>query len=114
MDFISNIPNHKKNTILTAKMAISSRDEFKRILKKENIKLDLEEKGIMHLCECNASLEHGREVNNWLLEAGLDRREISKDEMLSIEPTLNLKNFIGGFYTKSDMSGDIHKFTKLL
>ena len=34
--------------------------------------------------------------------------------MLSIEPTLNLKNFIGGFYTKSDMSGDIHKFTKLL
>ena len=34
--------------------------------------------------------------------------------MLSIEPTLNLKKFIGGFYTKSDMSGDIHKFTKLL
>ena len=32
----------------------------------------------------------------------------------SIEPTLNLKNFAGGFYTKSDMSGDIHKFTKLL
>ena len=53
------------------------------------------------------------EVNKWLLEAGLDRREISIDEMLSIEPTLNLRNFIGGFYTKSDMSGDIHKFTKL-
>ena len=114
IDFISNIPNHKKNTILTAKMAINSRDEFKRILNKENIELDLEEKGIMHLCECNASLKHGREINKWLLEAGLDRKEISKDEMLSIEPTLNLKNFIGGFYTKSDMSGDIHKFTKLL
>jgi D-amino-acid dehydrogenase len=27
---------------------------------------------------------------------------------------LNLKNFVGGFYTQSDMSGDIHKFTKLL
>ena len=37
IDFISNIPNHKKNTILTAKMAINSRYEFKRILKKENI-----------------------------------------------------------------------------
>ena len=46
------------------------------------------------------------------LEAGLDRREVSKDEMLSIEPTLNLK-LIGGFYTKSDMSG-IFKVTKLL
>ena len=35
IDFINNIPNHKKNTILTAKMAIHSRDEFKRILEAE-------------------------------------------------------------------------------
>ena len=56
ISFISNIPNHKKNTILTAKMAIESRDEFKRILNKENIKLDLEEKGILHLCDNEISL----------------------------------------------------------
>ena len=36
IDFISNIPDHKR-AILTAKMAIDSRDEFKRILEKENI-----------------------------------------------------------------------------
>ena len=114
MSFISNIPNHKKNTILTAKMAIESRDEFKRILNKENIKLDLEEKGILHLCDNNDSLSHGRKVNKWLKEAGLNRKEVSLDEMLSIEPSLNLKNFVGGFYTDSDMSGDIHKFTMLL
>ena len=53
-------------------------------------------------------------MNKWLAEAGLNRKEVTLDEMLSIEPTLNLKNFVGGFYTKSDMSGDIHKFTKLL
>ncbi|MDC0456821.1 D-amino acid dehydrogenase [Alphaproteobacteria bacterium] len=114
MSFINNIPNHKKNTILTAKMAIESRDEFKRILNKENIKLDLEEKGILHLCDNNDSLSHGRKVNKWLKEAGLNRKEVSIDEMLSIEPSLNLKNFVGGFYTDSDMSGDIHKFTMLL
>ena len=114
LSFISNIPNHKKNTILTAKMAIESRNEFKRILKIENINLDLEEKGIMHLCDTFDSLEHGRKVNKWLSEAGLDRKEVTLDEMLSIEPTLNSKNLVGGFYTKSDMSGDIHKFTKLL
>ena len=45
IDFISNIPNHKKNTILTAKIAINSRDEFKRILKKENRNLK-----ILHYC----------------------------------------------------------------
>jgi len=112
--FISNIPNHKKHTILTAKMAIESRSEFKRILDIENIKLDLEEKGILHLCDNNKALEHGRNVNHWLAEAGLKRREVNLDEMASIEPTINLKNFKGGFYTESDMSGDIHKFTKLL
>jgi D-amino-acid dehydrogenase len=95
-------------------MAIESRDEFKRILKQEHIKLDLEEKGILHLCNNNKSLEHGRIINEWLTEAGLNRKEVSKDEMLKIEPTLNLKNFVGGFYTQSDMSGDIHKFTKML
>ena len=114
LSFISNIPNHKQNTILTARMAIESRDEFKRILKQEYINLDLEEKGILHLCNNNKSLEHGRIINEWLIEAGLNRKEVSKDEMLTIEPTLNLKNFVGGFYTQSDMSGDIHKFTKML
>ena len=114
INFISNIPNHKKNTILTAKMAIESRNEFKRILNKENISLDLEEKGILHLCDDNNSLNHGRKINKWLQEAGLNRKEVSLDEMVSIEPTLNLKNYVGGFYTDSDMSGDIHKFTMLL
>ncbi|MDC1357041.1 D-amino acid dehydrogenase [Pseudomonadota bacterium] len=114
INFISNIPNHKKNTILTAKMAIESRNEFKRILNKENISLNLEEKGILHLCDDNNSLNHGRKINKWLQEAGLNRKEVSLDEMVSIEPTLNLKNYVGGFYTDSDMSGDIHKFTMLL
>ena len=114
LSFIGNISNHKKNTILTARMAIESRNEFKRILNKENIELDLEEKGILHLCNDQQSLDHGRKINSWLKEAGLSRKEVSIEEMVSIEPTLNLKNFKGGFYTKSDMSGDIHKFTKLL
>ena len=114
LSFIGNISNHKKNTILTARMAIESRNEFKRILNKENIELDLEEKGILHLCNDQQSLDHGRKINGWLKEAGLIRKEVSIEEMMSIEPTLNLKNFSGGFYTKSDMSGDIHKFTKLL
>ena len=112
--FISNIPNHKNHTILTAKMAIESRSEFKRILKAENIELDLEEKGILHLCDNRKALQHGREVSKWLKEAGLTRQEVTLDEIKKIEPTISLKSFIGGFYTTSDMSGDIHKFTKLL
>ena len=83
-------------------------------LKAENIELNLEEKGILHLCDNRKALEHGREVSKWLKEAGLTRQEVTLDEIKKIEPTINLKSFIGGFYTKSDMSGDIHKFTKSL
>ena len=43
LEFLANIPNHKKNTLYTAKMAIESRKEFKKILKEENLKINLEE-----------------------------------------------------------------------
>ena len=114
LKFVSNIPNHKDHTILTAKMAIESRSEFKRMLSAENIKLDLKEKGILHLCDSYKNLEHGRIVSSWLNEAGLIRKEVTLEEISAIEPTIDLSSFIGGFYTQSDMSGDIHKFTKLL
>ena len=54
----------------------------------------MEEKGILHLCNDQQSLDHGRKINGWLKEAGLNRKEVSIDEMVSIEPTLNLKNFV--------------------
>ena len=53
-------------------------------------------------------------INKWLNEAGLNRNPISIDEIKKIEPTINIKNVYGGFYTMSDMTGDIHLFTKQL
>jgi D-amino-acid dehydrogenase len=41
----------------------------------------------------------------------LDRRAITSDEIRQIEPALQGK-YYGGFYTPSDSTGDIHKFTR--
>ncbi len=49
-------------------------------------------------------------VNGLLAEGGLVRRELSPAEIREIEPALH-GDFVGGFLTESDSSGDIHKFT---
>ena len=49
-------------------------------------------------------------VNGLLAEGGLDRHELSVDEVMAREPTLR-GDIIGGFWTESDSTGDIHKFT---
>ena len=114
IEFLSNIRHHKKNTIATAEMAIQSRKELNKIIDKENLKIDLVKKGILHLCNSKEGFQHGLKVNNWLNEAGLDRYPITLKEINKIEPTINLDNIYAGFYTKSDMTGDIHLFTKQL
>ncbi len=114
LEFLGNIPNHKNNTILTAKMAIESRKELKKILKSENLNIDLKEKGILNLSNSQENFQHGIKVSKWLKEAGLERETLNKQDIKKIEPSINTDGFCGGFYTKSDMSGDIHLFTKQL
>ena len=114
LNFLANVKNHKTNTIETVKMAIESGKILKELLNKENITFDFKEKGILHLCNSKDNFNHGLKVNEWLLKAGLDRKPLSNNEIKNIEPTINLDGFFGGFYTKSDMSGDIHTFTKKL
>ena len=81
MSFISNIPNHKNNTIATAKMAIESRKEFNRIVSDEKLEIDLIKRGILHLCRTRENFDHGMKINKWLNDAGLDRQPISIDEI---------------------------------
>ncbi len=114
LDFLSNISNYKKNTVLTAKMAIESRKELIRILEEENLKIDLERRGIINLSNSKKNFEHGLIISKWLKEAGLNRETLNKNDIKKIEPTIDVDRFYGGFYTESDMSGDIHLFTKQL
>ena len=110
LSFLSNVKNHEKNTIATVKMAIESGNLLKELLKDENINFDFKEKGILHLCNTEENFNHGLKVNKWLTKAGLKREPLNNNEIQKIEPTINLDNFFGGFFTKSDMSGDIHLF----
>jgi D-amino-acid dehydrogenase len=49
-------------------------------------------------------------VSALLAKGGLPRQAVTPDEMKAIEPTL-AGNYYGGYFTESDSTGDIHKFT---
>ena len=110
-EFIGNIRNYRANTIETVRLALEARQELFRIAEKEDISFDLERRGILHIFHDKKTLEAATRVNALLKEAGLERRAVTPEEIHKIEPALQGK-YYGGFYTPSNLTGDIHKFTR--
>jgi D-amino-acid dehydrogenase len=109
-EFLGNIPNYKRNTIATTRMAIAARPMLIEMAERAGIDFDLERRGILHFYRDEKTLAQGRKVSKLLAEGGLERTELSGAEVIAREPTLH-GTFAGGFWTESDMTGDIHKFT---
>ena len=109
-EFIASIPKYRDNTIATAKLAIAAREHLFGWAEAEGIHFDLKKQGILHIYRDKAGFDHAGEVSKLLAEGGLPRRAVTPDEMRAIEPTL-AGEYYGGYYTESDSTGDIHKYT---
>lgn len=109
-EFLANIPRYKTNTIKTARMAVAARAGMAEMAEKSGVDFDFSPAGILHFYKTQKDLNHARMVNGLLAEGGLERRELTVEEVMAREPTLR-GNIIGGFWTESDSTGDIHKFT---
>lgn len=110
-EFVSNIRHYRANTIETVRLAIEARAELFRMAEKENISFDLGRRGILHIFRDKSTFDGGDRVNLMLREGGLDRYAVTPEEIQKIEPALQ-GQYYGGFYTPSDATGDIHKFTR--
>ncbi|MBC8639634.1 D-amino acid dehydrogenase [Caballeronia sp. EK] len=110
-EFLRQIPNYRANTAETVRLAIAAREHLFRIARDEKIDFDLERRGILHFYASRKEFDAASKVNEILTGAGLDRHAVSPEEIASIEPTLR-GAFHGGFFTPSDSTGDIHKFTR--
>jgi D-amino-acid dehydrogenase len=109
-EFIAAIPQYERNTIETARLAIEARKHLFAWAQEEGIDFDLKKEGILHIYRQKASFEHAGRVSTMLAQGGLPRRAVTTEEMRAIEPTL-AGNYHGGYFTESDSTGDIHKFT---
>lgn len=109
-EFIAAIPQYEKNTTETARLAIAAREHLFKWAQDEGIDFDLKKQGILHIYRDKTGFDHAANVSKLLAAGGLERRAVTPDEMRAIEPTL-AGSYYGGFFTESDSTGDIHKFT---
>jgi len=109
-EFIASLPNYRRNTIETARLAVAARQHLFDWAEAEGVEFDLKKQGILHIYRDRKGFDHAGRVSKLLAEGGLPRRAVTPEEMRAIEPTL-AGNYYGGYYTESDSTGDIHKFT---
>jgi D-amino-acid dehydrogenase len=108
--FVANIPGYEPNTVTTVRLALEARQRLAEIAAAENIAFDREDRGILHFYEKKKDYEDAAKVSKLLAKGGLERRPVTPEEIKVMEPALK-GNYYGGFFTPSDSTGDIHKFT---
>jgi len=109
-EFIGAIPKYRQNTVETVRMAIAARGLLKANAERHGFDFDCENRGILHIYRTRAEFDHAAEVTRLLAEGGLERRAVAPAEIRQIEPAIR-GSFHGGFYTESDFTGDIHRYT---
>ena len=98
------------------RLAQYSHDTLKQMRQELGIEYDHLEKGILNFYRDQEAFDGSQKAADVMRDFGVDRRVISADEVVAIEPALapHRDTIIGGDYTKDDESGDAHKFTRAL
>ncbi|MDD4944284.1 D-amino acid dehydrogenase [Rhodoferax sp.] len=109
-EFLAAIPHYQANTIETARLAVAARQHLFQWAAEEGLDFDHKKEGILHIYRDKATFDHAGKVSELLAKGGLERHPVTLAEMRQIEPTL-AGQYYGGYFTQSDSTGDIHKFT---
>jgi len=110
-EFLAAIPEYADNTSKTTRMAIAAREHLFSWAVDEKIDFDLKRCGILHVYRSKAEFDAATKATKLFAAGGLERQAVTPEEMHSLEPALKGK-FYGGYYTASDSTGDIHKYTR--
>lgn len=106
--------DYGRNTAETIRLGIKSRELLRQIAKDEGLKFDQRDCGILHFYKDNTYFNDAVSVKELYNANGCEWDIVNLDEINKIEPTLGDKSIIGGSWTPSDWTGDIHKFCREL
>ncbi len=109
-EFLGNIPNYRSNTVETTKMAIAARGFLLDMADRGGVDFDFSPAGILHFYTKEKDFVHGRRVTQMMRDGGLERKELTAAEVSERAPQLK-GDILGGFWTESDATGDIHRYT---
>ena len=93
-----------------------SHNALKDVVRATRIDYSRLERGIAHFYSDQQSFDSAGDAAALMRKYGVDRKVISKDELLAIEPAFKAfaHGIVGGTYTASDESGDARVFTQAL
>ena len=93
-----------------------SQDALKSVVAQTGIEYNRLERGILHFFSTQQDFEAGAAGAEVMRRHGVDRRVLSRGQVLQIEPALAAfsARLAGGTYTPSDESGDARVFTQQL
>lgn len=97
-------------------MAQYSRRLLQEMRRELGIEYDHQERGILNFYRNAQEFETSQKVAEIMRDFGVERRIVSADEVVSIEPALapSRQIIVGGDYTPDDESGDVSLFTLAL
>ena len=90
-----------------------SRQTLQTVRADTNIEYDCETRGILHFYTDKKEFQQSLPAANLMRDLGCPRQTIDTNEVIRIEPALApiRHKIVGGDFTDTDESGDVHKFT---
>ncbi len=106
----------RRNIAAIVAMSLYSRNRLRVLRAELGLQYDHLERGILHIYTDHKEFAAATQAAKVMREFGLDRDTVDVDKCLEIEPALAdaRPRLVGGDYTRSDESGDAHKFTRAL
>lgn len=102
---------YEKNTKETIRLGLESRKLYKEIIQEEGLEFDQSFCGILHIYKDSRYFEAADAAQDIYKSAGCEWDILNASQVKSIDPALHsLDHIIGGAWTPSDWTGDIHKF----
>ncbi len=97
-------------------LALYSRRQLQALREQTAIAYDQLTRGILHVFTDRDEFARAQRAATLLSSLGCERRPLSVDECLAVEPALMAarSQLVGGDYTAADESGDAHRFTQQL
>jgi D-amino-acid dehydrogenase len=103
--------SYKKNTETTIALGLQARELYKEIREDEGIYFDYSSSGILHFYKDEQYFNAAKQAKTIYNANGVEWEILSATHTLAMDPALGgLKDIKGSAWTKSDFTGDIHKF----
>jgi len=106
----------RRNMAAIVALSLYSRGRLRALREELGLQYDQLERGILHIYTDRQEFAAAVEAAKVMRGLGLDRDSIDVARCLELEPALAdaAHLLVGGDYTRSDESGDAHKFTRVL